>query len=138
MRIVVQIGFCKNLREGQKVSATINGQNIDRDRAAGKYLTGIAQRHSNSWYLAELTCQEGDIIAIEVCTGIRQKGPDESRCFRKTFRVSEKSTVQTVTVQRVGKYGFPLIKGRVEAVTSVSLAQERIAEAEAFLNDEEF
>ena len=136
MRVVVQIGFCRNMKEGQLVRASVNGEEVDR--VLGKYLTGLAQRHSNSWYLADLECVDGDIIVIEVSTGIRMKGADETRCFRKTFRVTEKHKIETITIPRVGKYGFPLIKGRVETIASVSQAQERIAEAEAFLDDEGF
>ena len=138
MRIVVQMGFCRNIKEGQLVKVWKNGEEVDRDRVDGKYLTSLAQRHSSSWYLADLECEDGDIIIIEVCTGLRQKGADETRCFRKTYRVTQGHEVVTTGAPRVGKYGFPLIKGRVELIASVSDAEERIKEAEAFLDDEGF
>jgi hypothetical protein len=138
MRIVVQIGFRKTVKEGQLIAVTVNSQEIDRDCYPGKYLNDLAHRHTNSWYLAELDCKEGDIIVIDVKTGIRQRGQDENRTFRTTFRVDPTMEITTYEVPNVGMWGFPLLKGRVEEISTVSKVDERRNEAEALLDDEGF
>ena len=136
MRILILTGFRKNVKEGQILTATINGREVDRDNMKGQYLTDMASRYSNCWYLGETECVDGDVIVIEAKTGIRQKGQDERRTFRMTYRVSDKAPIQTIEVPNVGVCGFPLLKGRVEEVASVSKADERRQSAESMLDGE--
>ncbi len=136
MRIIVQIGFRKNVKEGQIVAVSLNGNDVDRDAIPGQYLTDMAHRYTNCWYLGELECVDGDVIVIEAKTGIRQKGPDDKRTFRMSFSVNSKAAVRTVEIPNVGQWGYPLLKGRVEEVSSITKADERRQSAESMLDGE--
>lgn len=138
MLVTVQVGFCRNLKEGQLVTTTLNEVEVDRDKQQGMYLTGMSQRHTNCWYLADLECKTGDVIIIDVKTGVRQKGVDERRTFRKTLRVDEALPVTEVIVQGVGYSTAPLAKGRFEELASVSKQDERRQQVESQLDDSRF
>lgn len=133
MRVVVQVGFSRNAKEGQLISARHNG--IEVKRKNGQFATALAQRFSSNWFLAELECADDDIIIVDVKTGIRQKGADEHRTFRKTYRVHASLGVSDVIIPNVGKFGCPLIKGRIQEIASVSKEDERRKDIEAFLED---
>ena len=136
--IAVQVGFSRTLKEGQLVTVTLNEKDVDREKQSGMYLTGMSQRHTNCWYLADLECKTGDVIVIDVKTGVRQKGVDEKRTFRKTLRVDETFPVNEIVVQGVGFYTAPLAKGRFEELASVSKQDERRQQAESQLDDARF
>ena len=62
----------------------------------------MAHRHSDSWYLVDMECEDNDVITIDVKTGIRQKGTDERRTFRMTFKADSTLPVKTIEIANVG------------------------------------
>jgi hypothetical protein len=143
MRIVCQIGYSKSLgrkKEGQKVQVSINDVECTwGDSDDGQYLTSIAEtRKGVLWYLWGGEVEHGDTVCLKVATAIVGGGTDEKRTFESIYVVDEDSDVREVSAPRVGKPGYPLLKGRVVELGSVSKSDEREAEAEAFLADENF
>ena len=142
MRVVVQIGYQKSRgrnREGQLVSAWVNDVPCSWSDSTneGKWLTSPAKgAMGNSWYLWAGDVSENDVIRVEVKTSLTGLGPDERRTFNAFYAVSSSLPVREIVVPGVGMKRFPLIKGRIKEVGSVSAEDERIAAADDFLDEE--
>jgi hypothetical protein len=142
MRIVLQIGYSKSngrKREGQKVDAFVNDVKCTWDDREGQFLTSFLDtRRGKLWYLWSGNLEDGDVIRIQAFTAILGGGKDERRTFESIYVVDEKESVQEVEVSGVGMRRYPLLKGRVATLGSVSEADLREAEIEEFLSDENF
>jgi len=88
------------------------------------------------WYLWKGESSHGDTIRIKVSTSIVNVGTDERRTFERLYYTSDDVDVRSITSQGVGSKGYPLIKGRVVEMASVSEADKREAEIEEFLEDD--
>jgi hypothetical protein len=144
LRVVVQIGYQKSRgrnREGQLVSAWVNDVPCSWSDSMneGKWLTSPAKGiMGNSWYLWAGDVGENDVIRVEVKTSLTGFGPDERRTFNAFYVVSSSLPVREIVVPGVGMKRFPLIKGRIKEVGSVSAEDERIAAADDFLDEDKF
>lgn len=142
MRVVCQIGFSKSMgrkREGQKVSAFVNDVECTWDDREGQFLTSFADTRKGSlWYLWSGEVEPGDAIRIQAATAMLGGGTDERRTFEAIYVADETAPLREIEVSGVGKRGIPLLKGRVTQLGSVSEADKREAEVEAFLSDENF
>jgi hypothetical protein len=105
----------------------------------GKWLTSPSKGAlGNSWYLWAGEVSESDVIRIEAKTALTGLGPDERRTFNAFYTVSKDLPVREIIVPGVGMKRFPLIKGRVKEVGTVSAEDERIAAADDFLDEDRF
>lgn len=144
MKIVIQIGFRKAVgrkREGQLVNASVNEVSCSWNDGVneGKWLTSPAKGAlGSSWYLWSNDVGEGSIIQIDVKTSLAGLGADERRTFTTQYVVSEEFPVKEVYVPGVGEKKFPLIKGRIRELGSVSAEDERAMEAAKLLDEDNF
>lgn len=142
MRVVIQIGYQKaygRRREGQKVSAWINDMECNWGEENGKYITPRTDAQKGiCWFLWSGEVSEKDIIRIEAKTSISGVGVDESRTFEAMYYVTETASVKEIVRFGVGKRGYPLIKGRLMEVGSISEADKREADLDEFLQDDGF
>jgi len=142
VRIIIQIGYTKAnnyKRIGQKVSAYVNDVECTWGDGSGKYLTSfLDSKKGKSWYLWEGDLEVGDAIRIQAFTTIAGKGVDEQKTFEMIYVVDEQADVQEVDVPGVGAKGYPLIKGRVVELGTITEADNRVADITAFLDDEKF
>jgi len=126
-------------REGQKLSASVNDIDCNWDDRQGKFLTSFLDTHKGKlWYLWQGDLEPGDVITLKAATAMLGGGCDERRTFEAVYVVDEQAGVQEVEVSGVGMKGYPLIKGRVTALGTVTEADTREADIEAFLDDENF
>ena len=142
MRIVLQIGYSKangRKREGQKITAAINDVDCSWDSREGKFLTSFLDTRKGAlWYLWTGEVEDGDAIRVQALTSVVGGGCDERRTFEMIYVADETASVQEVDVPGVGMRGYPLLKGRVTSLGSVSKQDEREAEIDEFLDDENF
>lgn len=137
IRVVVQIGWHKTLREGQKLSAWINGDPIGWEEYPGKWLTPTSKRSHMMWHLCDLDLELGDEIRILCQTGLCGKGSDETRTFEMRWAVaSETDEVIEYELPGVGCRGYPVIKGRVTELLNITQEDQRHMDAEEFLEGE--
>lgn len=135
MRILVQVGFKKSSTQIQMVKAFVHGEEISWNNTEGKYLTALAERKRNIWYLASLDLVPGVVIQMEVFTGLYGLGQDEDRTRTILFRVDDDQEVKEFSLSKVGYSGAPLLKGKVEEVANVSKEDERRVEISGFLEE---
>lgn len=137
MRVIVQIGFLKaagRRREGQLVRAWVNDIECSWQDEVGKYLTSRAEAARGTlWYLWQGDVSPDDVIRVSVKTSLRQIGTDEARTFESLYYVNESAPVREINVRGVGYKGYPLLKGRVVEMGTVSKQDEREADIEEFL-----
>ncbi len=143
MRVVIQIGYIKSLgrrRIGQSVRAFINDAECSwRDECGQWITTRVDGQKGISWYLwSSEDVMPQDVIKLEVKTFVIGAGPDEDKTFESLYYVDENVPVKEITVHGVGKNGYPLIKGRVVQMGSVSEADKRDNKIQNFLDDESF
>lgn len=142
MRIVCQIGYSKSggrRREGQRLQAFVNDIECTWDDRNGQFLTSFAETRKGAlWYLWTDEVDSGDIIRVKAATALLGGGVDERRTFESIYVVDETEAVQEIDVSGVGLRGYPLVKGRVVALGTVSEADKREADIESFLADENF
>ena len=142
MRVVIQLGYQKaygRRREGQKVSAWVNDEECTWSDSSGKYITPRTDaRKGICWFLWSGEVSEKDIIRVEVKTSISGVGVDEARTFEALYYISETSPVKEIVKYGVGKRGYPLVKGRVQEMASLSELDKREADIDDFLSDDRF
>jgi len=142
MRVVIQIGYQKSMgyrKYGQTVKAYINDEECSWNDDCGEYITSKVESSKGIlWYLWETDINEDDIIRIEAKTYMRNIGVDENRTFESIYYVEEEIPVREILMTGVGKRGYPLIKGRVLELGSVSEMDKRNQKLSDFLNDDKF
>jgi hypothetical protein len=140
VKIILQVGYSKSSRyrkEGQKVQAWVNDFECSWSDKAGQFLTSRVDASKGMlWYLWKDEVQQGDIIRIQVGTMIVGVGPDEKRTFEKVYYVDENTSSKDISISGVGARGYPLIKGKVVEMASVSAADKRESEVDEFLRDD--
>jgi len=134
--VFVQFGFCRNLKEGQKLEAFVNGCQLEIEpEDGGIYLTGVAQRYKRLWYLKPITCIKGDIIQIVAKVGIRTLGADERRSFTGLYQVDPELAVEEIHKPVGFGQEYPIVKGPVQEVSFSTLEDERLSKARGILDD---
>ena len=138
--VVFQIGYSKaygRRREGQIISAFINDMECQMNEESGKYLTSVVDRKTRGfcWFLYEAFLEMDDIIKISVKTSVAGAGVDEGRTIERLYYVEEGAPVREVNIPNVGMRGYPLIKGRVLEMGSVSEKDKRKLEVDSFLKE---
>lgn len=139
MRVVVQIGFMKSAgrrRVGQLVRAYLNDNEMSWNDTSieGRYLTSKMEAAKGVlWYLCNMDLNESDTLRMEVKTSVAKVGTDESRTFESLYYVNPDAPVREIIVSGVGVRGYPLIKGRVLEMGSVSEADKRKSDVDEFL-----
>ena len=140
IRVVFQIGYTKaygRRREGQIVSAYINDMECQMSEDTGKYLTSIVDRKTRGfcWFLYEAFMEPSDIVKLSVKTSVSGAGVDEGRTFESLYYVEEDTEVREVVIPNVGMKGYPLIKGRILEMGSVSEKDKRKIDVDSFLKE---
>ncbi len=140
IRVVFQIGYSKaygRRREGQIISAFINDMECQMSEDTGKYLTSIVDRKTRGfcWFLYEAFLEPCDIIKLSVKTSVAGAGVDEGRTFESIYYAEETAEVRDVVIPNVGMRGYPLIKGRVLEMGSVSEKDKRKIDIDSFLKE---
>jgi hypothetical protein len=121
-----QLGFSKTLKEGQLIQVYHN--NIQLDRNGGEYLSAMAKRKSESWYMRSINCSQGDIIIIESKVGLRELGVDEDRSFTAIFAIDSGEKETEFKHYKVGfGHGFPLIKGQIKQLSFLTEKEKRLS-----------
>lgn len=137
MRVIVQIGYLKSggrRREGQLIRAWVDEIECSWHDDAGRYLTSRAEASRGQlWYLWQSDVEAEGVIRIEVKTSLRGIGPDEGRTFESLYYLSPEAPVREIEVRGVGYKGYPLLKGRLVEMGTVSKQDEREADIEEFL-----
>ena len=140
MKLLVQIGYQKATRfrkDGQKVQVWVNDEECSWIDKCGKYITSRMKTSKGMlWYLWKGQVSEGDTIRLKVSTSVVGVGTDEDRTFERLYYLSAEANVVEVLVAGVGSRGYPLLKGRLVEIASVSEADKRESEIEAFVEDD--
>jgi len=134
-KVAVQIGFERKAREGQLIEAYVNEEKIEFSSEFGMYLTPMSARQRMAWYLWVEELSDGDTIKIAIRTGLRGLGKDEDRTSDLLYTVAEGVRTVNLRIQRVGFRGYPILKGSVVEVASVSDADRRLRRVEEILED---
>ena len=140
LRVVFQIGYTKaygRRREGQIISAFINDMECQMSEDEGKYLTSIVDRKTRGfcWFLYEAFLEPDDVVKISVKTSVAGAGVDEGRTFESLYYVEEEAQVREILLPGVGMKGYPLIKGRILEMGSVSEKDKRKIGIDSFLKE---
>lgn len=139
MLVYCQIGFRKNLQGGCILSVHHNDVPVDIKESSdnGQYLTGIANRHSDMWYLKPIECNNGDVIKLECKSGLRGRGPDEEKSFTALFVVDDTVNDDSFNFAGIGVgHGIPLLKGKVKRLSVMTVKERRLEEGKAKLGEE--
>lgn len=138
MRVILQIGYSKAFgkrREGQLIHSWIDDYKCEIDKECGKYITTpVDAKNAKCWFLYEAQVEKTNTIRIECKTSFANMGVDESRTFEMLYYVDENAPVREISLKGVGHPQFPLIKGRVIEIGSVSEKDKRMSELDQFLN----
>jgi hypothetical protein len=134
---VFQIGFSGNAKQKQSVKAFINDQEVSWTDNSGKFLTthkDRVQKHT-TWYAYDIDLQDKDVLKLEVKTFLTGIGIDEERTFESLYYADPEAPVREIEMTGVGFKGYPVVKGRILEISSVSEEDKRKAEIEDFLNE---
>ena len=136
-RVLFQIGYMKTRKITQSVKAYINDEEASWTDQCGVFLTSQKDRawKNTIWYMYEADLEKDDVLKLEISTFINGVGPDEDRTFETLYYVEKSAPVRSVDTSGIGHPGYPLVKGKVLEIASVSKADQRKAEIEDFLNE---
>lgn len=131
-----QVGFSKNIKEGQKIEVWLNDKKLEiKKNDGGQYLTPMSQRYVKCWYLKPFDVEIGDTVLIKCMTGLRGLGSDEKRTFDAVYTVGNVDNIEEkVPCVGFGK-DFPILKGPFTKVSFVTAEDLRLAKANGMLND---
>ena len=140
MRVVIQIGYLKSAgrrREGQLIRAWVDEVECSWQDDVGRYITSRADAAKGTlWYLWQGDVEDDGVIRVEVKTFLKGVGPDEGRTFESLYYLNAEAPVREIEVRGVGQRGYPLLKGRLVEMGTVSKQDEREADIEEFLRGE--
>jgi hypothetical protein len=124
---------------GQSVRAFINDEECSWQDDTGKYISSKVDASKGVlWYLWSGKVEPEDVIRVDVKTAVVGAGPDERRTFEALYYVDADAPVREVEVSGVGHRRYPLVKGRVLAMGSVSESDKRESEISEFMDDDGF
>lgn len=139
MRVILQIGYSKALgrrKEGQLLNAWINDFQCEIDPDCGKYITTpVDGKRGFSWFLYDSQVEKTDTIRIECKTAFPGMGKDEDRTFELLYYLDENAPVREISIKGVGHSKYPLIKGRVIEIGSVSEKDKRLSDLDQFISE---
>lgn len=142
MKVIIQIGYMKSMnrrRYGQSVRAYINDNECSWKDGNGEFISSKVDASKGVlWYLWMGDLSSDDGIKLEVKTFIVGAGPDETRTFETIYYVDEKAPIREVIMHGVGCKGYPIIKGRILEIGSVSEKDKRESKVYEFLDNEGF
>jgi hypothetical protein len=142
MRLIVQIGYRKisnHSREGQLVQVWVNDVECSWStlKEGGRYITSKAEASKGTlWYLWQGLVGPEDTVRLSVKTSLAKIGTDEKRTFEALYAVREAAAVREIVIPGVGHRGYPLLKGRLVEIASVSEQDKRIAELDDFMEQD--
>lgn len=142
MKVIVQIGYRKisnHSREGQLVQAWVNDAECSWAtlKEGGRYITSRAESSKGVlWYLWQGEVGQEDTVRISVKTSLAKIGTDEKRTFDALYAVREGAAVREIVIPGVGHRGYPLLKGRLVEIASVSEQDKRVAELDDFMEQD--
>ncbi len=125
-------------RIGQLVRAYVNDEELSWNSSVfeGKYLTSRTDAQRGFlWYLCDLDLGVSDVLKLEAKTAMLGAGTDEHKTFEALYMAGEDFPVREILVPGVGMRGYPLLKGRVREMGSVSEADKRKSEIDSFLSE---
>ena len=136
-RVLFQIGSCKTRKQTQIIKAYVNDVEMSWNDNSGRFLTTHKDRvlRQTVWYMYDLDLQPKDVLKLEVRTYLGGIGVDEERTFESLYYSDDESPVRNIEMSGVGFKGYPMLKGRILEIGSVSEEDKRKADIEEFLND---
>lgn len=134
-RVIFQIGYCNNKKLKQSVKAFINEDPTSWTDNSGKFLTNQKDRvlRGTVWYMYETDLSKDDVLRFEVKTFLAGVGLDTERSFESLYYVNEEAPVRNIECSGVGSKNYPLAKGKLLEMASVSEEDKRRSEIEDFL-----
>lgn len=138
--VVALFGFRRSAKEGVLVSITVDGEHINAQRA--KFISNPARRSTHeggmgeSWWLANLSLDDGSVIQLETKVGVRGRGQDSERTQSHIYVVDSESPVQEVSVRKVGFHNYPLLKGHLRTISAQSLQDQTDNMIEGHLDED--
>ena len=135
-RVLFQIGRTKNQKRSQNIRAYINEIEVGWQEGEGQFLTTHKDRvqRNTIWFMYETFLHEEDVLRLEVTTFLTGIGKDEEFTFEALYCPSGDDVVSTVEMKNVGAKGYPLVKGKVQEIASVSDDDKRKQDIDDFLN----
>lgn len=138
-KVLVQIGFVKNRKKSQVIKAFINDMELswNSPECDGMYLTSMKDKHFRGmiWYMCDMDLQDGDVLKLEVSTFLKGVGKDEEQTFESLYYADEEAPVRSIEISDVGMKNYPLVKGKILEIASITEDEKRKADIEDFLNE---
>jgi hypothetical protein len=134
-RVIFQIGYCNNKKLKQSIKAFVNDEAISWAANSGRFLTTQKDRvlRGTTWYMCETDLSKEDILRLEVKTFLSGIGLDEERSFEALYYVNEEAPVRNIECSGVGSKSYPIVKGRILEMASVSEDDKRKSAIEDFM-----
>lgn len=135
VKVLVQIGRSKKGFGCLAVLyAKLNGERVSWETNTGEWATSYAERSARLWFVAELECSVGD--KIEISSYVKTPdGMDERNTWSRVYEVDDQEEVQEIREYSVGHRRFPILKGQVREVMSLSKHDERMTEIESLFGE---
>jgi len=138
VKVIIQVGWLKNRKKTQSVKAYLNDEELSWSTGEdGTFLTSMKDRKFKGmiWYMCSTEAAADDVIKISVKTFLNGVGLDHENTFESLYYADEEAPVREVSLREVGMKNYPLIKGRILEIGTVSEEDKRKADIEDFLNE---
>jgi len=138
VKVIIQVGMVKTAKKTQSVKACVNDVELSWNTGeGGTFLTSMKDRKFKgmTWYMCSTEVEEEDVIKISVKTFLNGVGMDHENTFESLYYADAEAPVREVSLRDVGMKNYPLIKGRILEIGTVSEEDKRKADIEEFLNE---
>lgn len=131
--LFVQFGFRRGTRGGQIVSVEVGGEPVRKNTPGIVFISNPAKRQTECWWAGTIHVSPGASVHLETKVGISGVGPDTEKTTDQWFTVETDCDVREIEIRGVGFSGFPLLKGRLRAVSQRSDHDKTVAAVDAAL-----
>jgi hypothetical protein len=137
MKVLVQIGRVNTKKYNQSINAYLNDLKLSWSDESGRFLTSHKDRVQRNmiWYMYSLDMGAEDTLTIDVQTFIPGVGKDDELTFQSLFSCDEDAPIKTEQISKVGMKGYPLVKGKLIELATVSEDDKRKQDIDDFLNE---
>jgi len=123
--IFALFGFRKSFKEGYVVKVTVDDRELSGSSEGAQFVSNPAHRGRESWWACNLELPHGAVIKLETKVGVAGRGQDSDRTTEQWFLVNPDYPITEVRVPRVGFKSYPLLKGKLETISSKTQQEEK-------------
>lgn len=137
VKVFALYGFKRSVAGGHVVKVAVDERELNGNTPGAQFVSNPAFRDRECWWAVTLDLDEGQVIKLTTLAGVAGKGRDTDRTTEQWFTPNEDYGSIEIRVPKVGFKRYPLLKGKLQTVSSQTEQEANDAIVEGLLKDVE-